>query len=282
MAITDPVLSEHVEWMRHRRLSEETVRLRKVVLGLVGDVCRKPLLACTEADLQVWEHALAVGDSSRATYTAQVHAFYTWATATKRLTCNPSAELVPPRLPRRQPRPISEPDLALALTTAPSRVAPWLELAAFAGFRAAEVARLERADVHDELPDPVLLVQGKGRRERVVPMAPRVWDALLVHGLPRTGWVFPRLDGEPGPMTPGLVSKLASEHLRSLGIDGTLHALRHFYGTELYRASGNDIRLTQDLLGHASPVTTSVYAGWSNRKAFDSVLAFSQKNRRTA
>jgi len=191
VSLPDPVLSEHVEWMRHHRLSEETVRLRTVVLGLLGHACCRPLLACTAEDILRWERSLDVGDSSRATYVAQVHAFYSWAIAGRKLECNPSADLVPPRLPRRQPRPISEADLAIALTTAPARVAPWLELAAYAGFRAGEVARLTRADIHDELAAPVLLVQGKGRRERVVPMSAGVWRALQVHGLPRTGWVFP-------------------------------------------------------------------------------------------
>lgn len=277
MVLNDPVAAEHMEWMRHRRLSEETVRVRLVVLRRIGEVCRRPLLACTAADLAAWECGLRVGDSSRATYVAQVHAFYAWAVAAGRVEHDPSAGLVPPRLPRRQPRPISEPDLMMALMTAPTRVAPWLELAAFAGFRAGEVARLRWEDVHDELPSPVLVVQGKGMRERIVPMAPRVWRSLRPRELPRYGWVFCRLDGEPGPISPGRVSQLAARHLHSVGVDATLHQLRHRFLTEIYRAT-KDIRLTQELAGHSSPTTTAGYAAWSPDAAAVAVAALGKRS----
>lgn len=277
MHLSDPVLAEHIEWMRHRRLSEETVRLRTIVVNSIIGFCHIPPLTCVPECLEQWERSLHVADTSRATYIAQVHAFYAWATVTKKIDRNPSTGLVAPRLPRRQPRPISEPDLAMALMTAPDRIKPWLELAAYAGFRAGEVARLERADVHDELDNPVLLVRGKGHRERVVPMAARVWSALLVHGLPRHGWVFPRLDGEPGPITAYRVSQLAARHLHSIGVDATLHQLRHRFLTEIYRET-KDLRLTQDLAGHSSPTTTAGYAAWSPEAAAAAVAALDRRS----
>lgn len=263
--------------MRHRRLSEETVRLRTVVLGSIIQFCRMPPLACVPECLERWERSLDLADTSRATYIAQVHAFYAWATATKKIERNPSTELVAPRLPQRKPRPISEPDLALALMTAPARMAPWLELAAYAGFRAAEISVLTREDVHDELRSPVLLVQGKGRKERIVPMIPRVWQALQVHGLPRAGWVFPRLDGEPGPISPGRISQMASRHMRDLGINATLHQLRHRCLTELYRET-NDLRMTQAIAGHASPATTAGYTAWSPAAAAVAMAALDRRS----
>ncbi len=53
-------------------------------------------------------------------------------------------------------------------------------------------------------------------------------------------------------------------HFAELGIDGRAHALRHRFGTETYRAS-RDIRVVQELLGHASPQTTAGYAAYSRQ-----------------
>jgi integrase len=77
--------------------------------------------------------------------------------------------------------------------------------------------------------------------------------------------VFCTLDerGAPtsAPLTACRVSGLCNVYLRSVGAGATLHQLRHFFATSLYRAS-KDIRLTQEALGHASPATTAIYAGY--------------------
>jgi integrase/recombinase XerC len=80
--------------------------------------------------------------------------------------------------------------------------------------------------------------------------------------LPEDGgtYVVPRGDGwQNRPLHPGRVSGLINDYLHSLGIPDTAHSLRHSFGTEFYRAS-KDIRLTQELMGHASPITTAIYA----------------------
>ena len=56
--------------------------------------------------------------------------------------------------------------------------------------------------------------------------------------------------------------------LRNLGIESTFHAPRHYFATSVYSAS-LDLRLTQDLMGHASPTTTAVYPAWDASKATD-------------
>lgn len=55
------------------------------------------------------------------------------------------------------------------------------------------------------------------------------------------------------------MQKRANTYLRSVGVDDTFHSLRHRYGTQVYELSGFDLRLTQELLGHASPATTAIY-----------------------
>lgn len=279
VALGDPAVTAHVAWMRLRRLSEATVELRCVALRSLARHTARPALAATAADLDSWQRALDVSDQTRASYVSQVASFYAWAVGEGLVEQDPSVVLVSPKLPRRQPRPISEDDLALALAAAPPRIEPWLELAAYAGLRAGEIARLDRRDVLDHADPPVLVVMGKGGRERVVPLAPRVRDALRRHGMPSAGLVFPRHDGKPGPNRRHVVSQLCSEHLRSLGIRATLHCLRHRFLTQVYRES-RDLRVTQELAGHASPTTTAGYAAWSPDRAVAAVLALDR--RRTA
>lgn len=278
MTGADPALQAHLDWLHHRRLSDDTLKLRTVALGLITRHTGKPLLDVTADDLDTWQATLHVADSSRHTYIAQVRAFYAWTVVHGLTTTDPSIWLLPPRVRRGKPRPISEPDLRLALATAPPRILPWLELAAYAGLRAREISLLTRDAIHDGQPEPCLIADGKGRRERVVPLAPRVWDALCAHGLPAEGFVFGRLDGEPGPIPAHRVSHLASEHLHSVGVNCTLHQLRHRFLSEIYRAT-KDLRLTQELAGHSSPVTTSVYTDWSREAA---AVAVADLGRRTA
>ena len=116
---------------------------------------------------------------------------------------------------------------------------------------------------------PALLIAlsaTKGHRERVVPLSRFCLGELLEHGLPRSGYVFRRADGQPGPNTPGRVSQVANNWLRSAGIDATLHQLRHRFATSAYTDS-RDLRMVQELLGHAHPQTTAVYAGWDQAEA---------------
>lgn len=268
--LSDPAFLRHVEWLRHRRLSEQTVKLREVVLGAVmRHAAGKPLAQITAEDLEAWDKAMGLSglsDSSRATYVHQARTYFAWAVAFDGLPLDPSLRLVAPKLARARPRPIKEADLAMAVASAPPRIRPWLELAGWAGFRAREVSLLTRDAILDDLAEPVVIADGKGRRERAVPLAPRVWESLLAHGLPEDGYVFRRLDGDPGPVLPYRVSRLASEHLHSIGIDCTLHQLRHRFLTQLYRET-KDIRLVQEIAGHSSPNTTAIYTDFDHRAA---------------
>jgi site-specific recombinase XerC len=58
-----------------------------------------------------------------------------------------------------------------------------------------------------------------------------------------------------------MVSQLANQHLHACGSAATLHQLRHWFGTETYRAR-RDLRVVQELLGHASPMSTAGYAAY--------------------
>ena len=114
------------------------------------------------------------------------------------------------------------------------------------------------------LENQVLLVKGKGKRERHVPVLPVVGYALeeylrlCPYVLVADGPLF--IGSKGNKLNPGMAQKAMREYRRSLGLPETAtpHALRHSCATHLMGASG-DLRGIQELLGHASLATTQIY-----------------------
>lgn len=199
---------------------------------------------------------------SRATELSHLRSFYRWALLEGLVDVDPTARLVRPKVPRRLPRPIPDGDLHMALDLAPERIRPMLMLAAYAGLRACEIANLRAEDVLWANDPPLLVVtDGKGGHQGAVPLAPALEPVL--RALPARGWLFCRRDGRTGPVPAHVVSKLCNDFLHDMGIAHTLHTLRHWFGTTTLRVNGGNLRQTQELLRHQSPVSTAIYT-WVN------------------
>lgn len=278
-------VAEHLRWCKLRNLRAGTIEQRRRALTrLECALAPTPLIDATERQLADWYAALAdvVQPESRATELSHVRQFYRWCVLDGRRADDPTRRLMRPRIGRRVPRPISEGDLEIALAGASDRVRPWLVLAGFCGLRAMEISQLRREDVMDRQTSPVIMIiDGKGGKDRVVPLAPLVIRELYRQDLPARGHLFLRFDGQPGPLPPHAISKYANTALRSLGIEATLHQLRHRFATKTYEAIG-DLRVVQELLGHSSPTTTSSYAAHSEAKAVSAVMAVADAWQRSA
>ena len=113
-----------------------------------------------------------------------------------------------------------------------------------------------------------LRIYGKGNKERYVPLAQRTLEMLRsfwkVHRSPR--WLFPASEqpfaraGEDRPVALGSIQVAFSRAVECSGITkaASVHTLRHSYATHLLEA-GVSLRLIQEILGHNSPATTSIY-----------------------
>ena len=254
-------LRDYLRHMRRANLAESTIRIRRSkILHLAAWVEPRHVHQATADDIEALLDSRNLGPRSRYHWISHLHAYYTWATAYGHATTDPTAQVVRPRLPQLLPRPIPTGDLQMALDAAEPQMRAWLTLAAYAGLRCAEIARLEAGDLLHE--DALIRVRGKGSRERLVPMHPVVGDAVRAAGA-RRGPLFRTDSG--GTWTPARVSRHINGYLRGLGIEATAHQLRHWFGTQVHRETG-DLRVTQELLGHASPTTTAVYAAWSPAK----------------
>ena len=170
---------------------------------------------------------------------------------------NPVALIAKPRMHPRQPRPIPSDDLKRALVNADPQMKCWLLLAALAGCRCQEIAGIEAEDVYPETMR-LHIRCGKGDKER--------WGVLHADVLEALRALPMRPSGPLWDETPASVSRKGNKFLHSLGIASTMHTLRHFFGTAVYRSS-KDLRLTQELMGHSSPQTTAGYAAADQSQA---------------
>jgi integrase/recombinase XerC len=272
--INDGIVSRHLDFMSRQGLSPLTIQGRRCALERLSLFLAGPVLYASPERLEAWQTAQTarLAPATRRTELSSVRAFYRWAVQENYIAADPTLRLPMPRCPRRMPRPIPDHRLSVALNNADDQTRAILGLAAFAGLRAVEVARLNWADVTLDGPEPSLLVaRGKGDRSRHLPLSPILVG--LLSALPhRRGPVIPRADGATGNNSANAITKRAARHLKSCGIAERLHAGRHRFASAAYQGT-LDIRAVQELLGHSSPTTTAIYAKPANGAALTATLA---------
>ena len=178
------------------------------------------------------------------------------------------AERIPwPKVPHKKPDILSGTEVAKLLKAAPSLVpAMALTTAYGAGLRVSEVCRLRVEDI-DGKRKLVHVRLGKGGKDRYVMLADRLLEGLRQYWqkVKPEGWLFPgRKKGTH--LHPSTVRWALGEAVKATKLKKrvTPHVLRHSFATHLLEA-GNDIRLIQVLLGHASIRTTARYTQVSAR-----------------
>lgn len=152
------------------------------------------------------------------------------------------------------------------------RMTAMLELLYATGLRVSELVSLKRGQIQQEQRSDgdglfaYLTVRGKGRKERLVPLTNAAIEALeewlavragFVRGTD-AGWLFPSRDSH---LTRQRFGQLLKQVAQGAGIDITRvspHVLRHSFATHLLQR-GADLRVVQQLLGHADISTTEIY-----------------------
>lgn len=262
-------MKAYLEHLHRRGLTRDTIERRRRGLDLLTEHAQpRGLLEVTREDIESFLDLRDVGARTRYHWISHFHAFYGWALNEGLVELDPTVRIERPKLPRLLPRPLTEGDLAMALEAANSTMGAWVTLGAYAGLRCCEIASLRAEAV---LWDQGLLrVTGKGSVERLVPIHPLVEAALHLHGVPKSGFVFRRPMGSRYPAA--MVSREGSLYFEGLGIAATMHQCRHYFATRTLEACG-DLRVVQELLGHASITSTTIYAQFSNARAREAVMA---------
>lgn len=248
----DKVIAAHLAWMTAAAFSPNTVAIATWVLHTVNKALHPHgLTGAYPEELTTWLARTDWTPATRAAYRAHLRRFYRWATSTEDpwLSYDPSIGLRRPTVRPGTPRPATNAQVRVAINRTPAPHRLHCRLAAYGGLRCIEIARLDRADVTETH----LYVHGKGGVTKAVPTHPLVWE--VVAGLP-PGPVTVRPDGRPATAT--WVSHATAYQLRRLDLPISLHQLRHWYGTMVQRRY-RDLRVTQEMLRHSSPVATAIY-----------------------
>lgn len=231
----------------------------------------KSLLEVERKDIEEFLDSRDICAGTRYGLLSHIHCFYQWAIIEDLTDQDPTRRVAKPRIRRHLPRPAHSDELSEALKIADPVFRCWLVLAAYQGLRVQEIAGLERADIADS-EGLLRVVHGKGDKQRVLPLHPDVLSALRALPMPKSGRIFLRPQG--GVYTPAALSQAFNRALRDHGVDATAHQLRHWFATNLYAAT-QDLRITQEMMGHSSPSTTAVYTAYSARRAEAGVSSLS-------
>lgn len=240
-------------------------------IGRIDDV--------TPADLQDFAAALATGTdggrclatSSLARTIVAVRGFHSFCLAEGLTTADPARQWHPPRAPRRLPKALAYDQVSAILDAAGLGEGPTmlrdLALVEFlygTGARIDEACGMDRDDL--DLEGRAVLLRGKGGRQRMVPLGSAALDALdtyLIRGRPvfvrtSTPAVFLNTRGRRLSRQSAWAVVSAAAARAGIGQAVSPHTLRHSFATHLVER-GADVRVVQELLGHASVTTTQIY-----------------------
>ncbi len=206
---------------------------------------------------------------TRARATVAIRRFFQFLVDGEVLARNPFATVPSPRLERHERRVLSEPEyqrLRQLARQVSSRTCAMVEVLLQTGLRASELCGLRVGDVTFTEPgQPALLLvrQGKGMKDRVVPLPAHAEQAVKAYLATRDAWgpgdpLF--VKGEQGrPLTrQGLGSVLARLYARCGIVGASVHTLRHTFATHSLR-KGVSLPVVQEVLGHSTLVSTERY-----------------------
>lgn len=259
-------------WQYAQRLSTVTITERlRVLLRFLTDTQVQPIHA-QAIDIVRWlaDHD-EWSDSTAATYTSYLAAWFKWLQIVDRRGDNPMIKVGSPKVPEREPRPIADSDVPKLLATrmwGSTRV--MILLALLAGLRAHEIAKVRGEDF--DLAARLLWVKGKGRKLKSIPLHPILIE--VAGQMPATGWWF-EMRGHPSEhIYSKSVSDIVNRAMRRAGVKGTCHSLRHWYATSLLD-DGHDIRVVQELMRHKSIASTQLYTRVSDQRQRDAISGLS-------
>jgi integrase/recombinase XerD len=251
-------IDAYIAWLAYKKISEPD----QVTLPLISEYLQnlstrpeKPLTA-----------------SSQSRVLSSIKGFHRFMVDESTLTLDVTADIFPPKIPKRLPKAITVEQMSALLAAVEGddevriRDRALLELLYATGARISEAINLNVDDV--TAMDGMIRVRGKGGKQRMVPVGSFAQAALETY-LVRVRPVF----SARGKATPALflgprgarvsrqmawlIIREAGERAQ-LGIELSPHTFRHSFATHLL-SGGADVRVVQELLGHSSVATTQIY-----------------------
>lgn len=233
-----------------------------------------------QATVERWlETRLPMKPSTKATQWSQVSMFLDWLVRQGKLRANPCQDMQAPRRPRTEPRTLGPEDIVALLDVAPdTRARAIIHLEVGMAARRVEV---HRARVEDwSRREGTMLLVGKGGHERIVPVptgAARAFDAYLREHPAATGPFFRSYQRPHMPLSTSALGHYMVAWMYEAGVkhgphDGVSgHALRRTCASDVLDGC-NDLRVVQELLGHAHLSSSAPYLRRAQRAAIREAL----------
>jgi len=286
-------MQRYLEALRVKNYSERTVENRESYLGFFIVWCEERALTrpqeVTKPIIDRYQRHLfhmRKPNGKPLTFAAQicrlvpVRSFFKWLARQNVLLWNPASEIELPRAEKRLPKHVLTADEAERVMLQPNIADPLglrdraiLETLYSTGIRRMEVIHLTVFDLDLER-GTVMVRQGKGKKDRMVPIGERAaqWIERYVREArgelvmpPDEGVLFLTQDGEA--ISTDRLTQLVREYVAKAetGKTGACHLFRHTCAT-LMLEGGADIRYIQEMLGHVELSTTQIYTRVSIRK----------------
>lgn len=231
----------------------------------------------TRLDIRMWLGELSEQELARSTMArkvASIRSFFKYCFKRGHIGKNPAHLLILPKQKKRLPKTLNSPeiekimDLADGDSPAEVQTRAIMELLFGTGIRLSELTQLNLNDLNFE--QKQVTVQGKGNKQRIVPLGAHALNALRIHLELRTLLYGKRTDKDAKQavflaaggqrMYARSVQRIVKKLIERVSevSQKSPHVLRHSFATHLLNA-GADIRVIKELLGHANLSATQVY-----------------------
>lgn len=283
-------------WLSHGLADKTIAAYRADLIGFSSWLSRhngKTLLQAQILDIDEWLASLLerkISPRSVARYSSTLRRFYRYLVSNDLVSQDPTASIRNIKIPRRLPNTPTQDEVASLLDIADLnshqglRDKALLELLYATGLRAAELSGLEIGDI--DFRNRVIRVCGKGNKERLVVYGEEAsfWlDLYLSRSRPafrrdsRCNYVFLSVRGKK--LNTGTLRLVVRKHAENNSIVRPLstHSIRHAFATHLLDA-GADLRVIQELLGHACISTTQIYTFVATKRVIELHTKFHPRN----
>lgn len=256
------------QWLRSKRYSESTLTTYSEALKSFLVFYRdKPIAEITNEDVIVYNNEYILKNNLSASFQNQtvnaIKLFFQTIRDTKMMV----DKIHRPKRAKVLPNVLSKEEIKLILNAHSNiKHKMMLSLIYSCGLRCGELLALQPVHI-DSLRNIVLLKNAKGKKDRIVPLSPKILEMLREYYKvykPTTYLFEGRTKGQPYDARS--LQLILKQALQKTGITkpATLHWLRHSFATHLLE-SGTDLRYIQELLGHNSSKTTEIYTHVSTK-----------------
>ncbi len=275
-------INSYLDYLKYeRKMSENTyLSYRYNFIKIVDYFQSNDLLSLTPDDIKMFLYNQKNSAKTRAHYLTVLKSFYNYMLDLELLKVNPCEEIKSPKQPQNLPKYLSEEEVLKLLDIELKhpldyRNKAMLELLYATGMRVSEMLDLTMSSVN--LKDESIKVMGKGKKERIIPLADITIKYLKMYideyrayilKTKESNYLFVNYNGKR--MSRQGFYKILKQICQKCHIDKEIspHILRHSFATHLIN-NGADLRVIQELLGHENISTTEIYSHISKQKILE-------------